>query len=281
MNTNGFIVISRKILTWKYYKYPMARLLWFHILLVTNWEESYFQGQKLPRGSFVTSVQTLADDATMSRTTVKRWLNTFEMDHQITKRSTNNFTIITIVNYDFYQSLKKVVDQQKYNDMSRPTSRTMDQVDGPKGGRQVDHSITNNHKPNNNNNTNTVVENDSTGPDRSAWFEAWWTAYPKKVGKKPCHDKFLAKCKTEQIYQQMMKALEAQKLSDTWQRGYIPNPQTWLNQERWTDDISAYQDHPAQSKGRQRRPDFTADFKELESHETAEEILARRLRDDI
>ena len=69
-------------------------------------------------------------------------------------------------------------------------------------------------------------------------FDAFWAAYPKKVGKgeaKKAFDK--AKVSVEVL----LRALEAQKLSDQWKRDngrYIPNPATWLNQGRWEDDLS-------------------------------------------
>ena len=69
-------------------------------------------------------------------------------------------------------------------------------------------------------------------------FDAFWEAYPKKVGKgeaKKAFDK--AKVSVEVL----LRALEAQKLSDQWKRDngrYIPNPATWLNQGRWEDDLS-------------------------------------------
>ena len=33
----------------------------------------------------------------------------------------------------------------------------------------------------------------------------------------------------------MLRAIETQRQNDTWLRGYIPNPATWLNQRRWED----------------------------------------------
>ena len=35
----------------------------------------------------------------------------------------------------------------------------------------------------------------------------------------------------------MIRAIEAQKKSRQWKEGYIPNPQTWLNQKRWLDEM--------------------------------------------
>jgi len=35
----------------------------------------------------------------------------------------------------------------------------------------------------------------------------------------------------------LLQAIEIQKDSEKWQKGYIPNPSTWLNQGRWEDEI--------------------------------------------
>jgi len=68
-------------------------------------------------------------------------------------------------------------------------------------------------------------------------FEAFWKAYPKKVGKK---DAFKAYQKlTAEERAQLVQAVEIQKQSRQWQAEggrFIPNPSTWLNQGRWMDE---------------------------------------------
>ena len=55
----------------------------------------------------------------------------------------------------------------------------------------------------------------------------------KKVGKKKVQDKFL---KNKYPIDDILKALESHKQSDQWQNPqYIPNPETYLNQEKWND----------------------------------------------
>lgn len=69
-------------------------------------------------------------------------------------------------------------------------------------------------------------------------FDAFWAAYPKKVGKGEARKAF---DKAKVAVEVLLRALEAQKLSDQWKRDngrYIPNPATWLNQGRWEDDLS-------------------------------------------
>ena len=74
-------------------------------------------------------------------------------------------------------------------------------------------------------------------------FEAFWKEYPKKVGKGDAR-KSWGKIKPGKALQEtMLKTLRAARESDQWKADggkYIPNPSTWLNQERWTDDVSTY-----------------------------------------
>jgi len=66
-------------------------------------------------------------------------------------------------------------------------------------------------------------------------FDLFWEHYPKKVGKKKVQDKFNANNYPIDL---IIKNIELQKKSDQWQnQQYIPNPETYLNQERWTDEI--------------------------------------------
>lgn len=69
-------------------------------------------------------------------------------------------------------------------------------------------------------------------------FDSFYQAYPKKVGK-PAALKAFTKCKPdESLLQTMLDAIERQSKSEQWQKNdgqFIPNPATWLNQERWDD----------------------------------------------
>lgn len=70
-------------------------------------------------------------------------------------------------------------------------------------------------------------------------FARFWDAYPQKTGKgaaRASYERALYKTDPETI----LAALEAQKKSPQWCRDggqYIPHPATWLNQERWQDEV--------------------------------------------
>lgn len=67
-------------------------------------------------------------------------------------------------------------------------------------------------------------------------FDRFWAAYPRKVGKGAAERSFERIRPDADLLDRMLRAIESQRQSDTWQRGYIPNPATWLNQRRWEDE---------------------------------------------
>lgn len=74
-----------------------------------------------------------------------------------------------------------------------------------------------------------------------ARFEAFWSAYPKKVGPDAGRKAFLKRKPDDALLAEMLAAIAAQKKSEQWQSDggkYIPNPATWLNQGRWQDELT-------------------------------------------
>lgn len=109
---NGYILINRKILEWKFYTLPNALTLWILLLVKANWKDGYFQGRKIPRGSLATSIERLADSTGLAKNTVRKYLQLFEDDGQIIRERTNKYTVITIVKYEEYQSCCSTIEHQ-------------------------------------------------------------------------------------------------------------------------------------------------------------------------
>lgn len=72
-------------------------------------------------------------------------------------------------------------------------------------------------------------------------FEQFWTAYPNKKDKKKCEAKFKQINFSKHPFDKIMAALESFKQSQAWTKDngqYIPMPTTWLNGERWNDELT-------------------------------------------
>ena len=67
------------------------------------------------------------------------------------------------------------------------------------------------------------------------WFESFWEAYPRKVGKQKAWEAFQA---VQAAPERLLYALTQQKRWEQWQREggrFVPNPATWLSEGRWED----------------------------------------------
>lgn len=82
-------------------------------------------------------------------------------------------------------------------------------------------------------------------------FERFWRVYPKKIGKGDARKAFVKHQPSEKLTETMIKAIETAKKSVQWTKDggkYIPNPSTWLNQERWEDELTAAPDVAQEQK---------------------------------
>lgn len=101
----GFIVIDRKILDWQFYRSSSAVHLWITILLRANWRDGKLYEEEIPRGSFATSISSLAQLTGLSESTIRRWLKRFEEAGMIELKATNRWTTIKVLNYSTFQDI--------------------------------------------------------------------------------------------------------------------------------------------------------------------------------
>lgn len=77
-----------------------------------------------------------------------------------------------------------------------------------------------------------------TSKEKENNFEEFWKKYPRKIGKQKAK---LQYAKIQEQHEQVMEGLE--KYLQYWQKkktemDFIPHPNTWLNQQRWQDEIT-------------------------------------------
>lgn len=78
-------------------------------------------------------------------------------------------------------------------------------------------------------------------------FDAFWSAYPKKVAKEAAAKAFARLAPDERLLPALMAALETQAASEAWTKEgakYAPNAASWLNGKRWEDETPGVGDSP-------------------------------------
>lgn len=101
---SGWIKIHRKFLEWEWYSDIKTSRLFLHLILTANYETKGWKGIDIPRGSLVTSRAQLAQQTNLSEQEVKTCLKHLKSTNEITIKSTNKYTLITICNFECYQT---------------------------------------------------------------------------------------------------------------------------------------------------------------------------------
>jgi len=107
MDNNGWIKIHRKLLEWEWADDPNMVALWIHLLLNANLTDKKYRGKTIPRGSFKTSLNELSAETGLSKQKLRTCLERLKSTHEITQKTTHEYSIITICKYDTYQLVEK------------------------------------------------------------------------------------------------------------------------------------------------------------------------------
>ena len=134
---NGFITLHRKILDWEWYDDLNTTRLFIHCLLRANHKDNNWRGILIQRGSFLTSINTLSKETKLSTSQIRTSIKKLKSTSEIASKSQAQYSVITMLRYDQYQTNDKVND--------KPVTSQSQTNDKP---------VTTNNNDNNDNNNN-------------------------------------------------------------------------------------------------------------------------------
>ena len=202
---NGYIVLHRKIRDWRWYRTEYMFYFFTELLFMANYTERYWMEVKIPRGSFVTSLDNLSNELGLSVRQCRTALSRLEKTGEIITKSTSKYTTITITNYDTYQSSQGT--KRQTND--KPTTNQRQQHNTGNKGNEIKeiHMVK---------------------------FEEFWDAYDKKTGRKDCEDWYR---KNHCDHSLIMDGLAKWKRSGNWSdKQYQFKPINFLKKEYWKEE---------------------------------------------
>lgn len=100
----GWIKIHRGLLDWEWYSDTNCVRLALHLLLKANFQTRRWRGITVERGQLVTSRAALARETGLSEREVRTAVSKLERSDFLTCRATSSYTVVTICNYERYQS---------------------------------------------------------------------------------------------------------------------------------------------------------------------------------
>lgn len=128
MDNGNYIKISRKILEWEWYTNINTKVLFIHMLLRANWKDLRFEGNVIPRGSFISSIGKLADETKLTIREIRTAISHLESTGELTIKRHSKYSVFTINNYNLYQTIDNQIDNQETskrhsNDILMTTSK--------------------------------------------------------------------------------------------------------------------------------------------------------------
>ena len=118
----GWISLHRKLLEWEWYGDYKVVSLFIHCLLKANYKTKEWRGNIIPRGTFITSYESLSNETGLSireiRTSLSKLIKTGEID----KRTTNLNSWVTVINYDRYQEIDRQETSERQASDKRATT---------------------------------------------------------------------------------------------------------------------------------------------------------------
>ena len=147
----GWIKAYRTLLEWEWHTDPNMVSLWLHLLMLANYEDKRWRGVTVKRGQLVTGRKALSEITGISEQSIRTCLERLKSTNEITIKTTNKYSIITICEFDSYQDAEELNDKQtnqlanQQSTNNQPT--TNQQLTTTKENKNNKNNITKNSSP--------------------------------------------------------------------------------------------------------------------------------------
>lgn len=111
----GYIKLWRSMLDWEHYTDIKTKTLFIHLFLTANFKDVKCMGQIVPRGSRIIKESRIGEECGLTYQEVRTALKRLIFTGEITKKTTNKFTLVSIENYEEYQSDLSTPNEQLTN----------------------------------------------------------------------------------------------------------------------------------------------------------------------
>ena len=100
---DGWIKAHRKLLDWEWFSDSNTLHVFMYLLLMANRETKNWRGKEILPGQHITSRDAISAKTKLSIQQVRTALKKLKSTNEITIKSTNKYTIVTLVNWGLYQ----------------------------------------------------------------------------------------------------------------------------------------------------------------------------------
>ncbi len=120
--STGWISLHRNILNWYGFSDPKMLKLWIYLLIRASHKSRKYLNIDIRRGQLITSRKRLSKELEMSEQMIRNRLKNLQKSGEITVKTTNKFSIVTICKYEYYQNKK--IDKEPKKEPAKKSRRT-------------------------------------------------------------------------------------------------------------------------------------------------------------
>ena len=100
---NGFIILPREILNWRWYTNANTLKLFLHLLLRASYTDREIGGVTVRRGQLIAGREALSRETGLSVQEIRTALNRLKSTNDITIEASRQYSMITVVSYEAFQ----------------------------------------------------------------------------------------------------------------------------------------------------------------------------------
>jgi len=112
---NGYVKLFRSITHWEWFTNSEMLSIFIYLLVSANHKDGHWRGQLVKRGQLITGRKSISKATRIHESNVYRCLERLQSTNEIAMKPNNKYSLITICNYDSYQSNESTTEQQMNN----------------------------------------------------------------------------------------------------------------------------------------------------------------------
>lgn len=102
--STGWIKIHREIIDWRWASDPNMVSLLLHLIVKANHKDGYWKDVEVKRGQAIVGLKKLSESTGIPLQRLRTCLKRLETSGEITVKSTNKYSLVTLVKYEDFQS---------------------------------------------------------------------------------------------------------------------------------------------------------------------------------
>ena len=109
----GYVKLHRHTMHWRWYTDPNVFRVFIHLLLNASYKDYEWNNETLLKGQLITTRRRLASELRMDESAVTRALKKLTSTGEIKIKTTNKYSVVTIVKWDFYQNPEDFLNNKR------------------------------------------------------------------------------------------------------------------------------------------------------------------------